>query len=340
MRRSRQGQVSEPVRFGHTELPQEQQAALAKAVRFEWITLGFLGASTFLVFLVLGNSQAMKVAWVEDLLSLLPPLSFLIAARVIRKRPNEEHPYGFHRAIGIAHVVAAVSLTVMGAYLLVESAIGLITAEHPTIGGVVVFGQTLWLGWLMMGAMVLTAVPPVYLGMVKMKLAEQLHDKVLYADAEMNKADWMTASAAAVGVAGIGFGWWWTDAVAALIISTSILHDGVRNTHAAFSGLMDKRARTFDDDEPHPLGKRLDEYLKSLEWIGEARSRIRDEGHVFHVESFVVPANGRMPSMEQLESARQACIDLDWKVRDMVIVPVAELPAELLPGASGPEGER
>lgn len=342
MKRSRQGQFREPepVSFGRTQLPQEQQAALQKAVKFEWISIGFLTASIVLVFFVLGNSQAMKTAWIEDLLSLLSPLSFLLAARAIRKSPNEEHPYGYHRAIGIAHLVAAVTLTVMGAYLLVESAIGLISGEHPTIGGFNFFGQTIWLGWLMIGAMLLTAAPPVYLGHVKMKLAEKLHDKVLYADADMNKADWMTASAAAVGVAGIGLGWWWADYVAALVISTSILHDGVRNTRAAVSGLMDKRARTFDDAEPHPLGERLDEYLRGVEWIGHAKSRIRDEGHVFHVESFVVPKNGRMPSMDQLESVRHACIDLDWKVQDIVIVPVAELPAELLPGQSNMSGER
>ena len=62
-------------RFGHTELPEEQQRALRKAVKWEWITIGFLVVSTFLVYLVLGNSQAMKAAWIEDLLSFLPPIS-------------------------------------------------------------------------------------------------------------------------------------------------------------------------------------------------------------------------------------------------------------------------
>ena len=328
-----------PVRFGHTELPEEQREALRKAVKFEWITIGFLAASTALVFAVLGNSQAMKAAWVEDVLSFLPPISFLVAAQVIRRKPNEEHPYGFHRAVGIAHVVAAVALTVMGAYLIVDSGMGLLSAEHPTIGGFDFFGQTIWLGWMMIGAMILTAVPPVFLGRVKMKLAEKLHDKVLYADADMNKADWMTAAAAAVGVAGIGFGLWWADYAAALVISFSILHDGVRNTRAAISALMDKRARTYDDAEPHPLGHRLDEYLRGLDWTETAESRIRDEGHVFHVESFVVPARGRMPSLEQLEAAREACIGLDWKVQDMVIIPVAELPSEFLPGRTS-GGER
>lgn len=213
-----------------------------------------------------------------------------------------------------------------------DSAIGLLSAEHPTIGGLIFFGQTIWMGWLMIAAMVLTAGPPIWLGHVKMKLAEKLHGKVLYADADMNKADWMTALAAAVGVAGIGLGWWWADYAAAILISSSILHDGVRNTRGAVSALMDTRAMTYDDGAPHPLARRLDTYLRGLPWTQEARSRIRDEGHVFHVESFVVPAAGNMPSLEQLEQAREACIAMDWKVQDMVKVPVAELTSEFLPG--------
>jgi cation diffusion facilitator family transporter len=323
---------TQAVRFGHTELPPEQQEALRKAIRIEWITMAFLVITTTLVFLVLGNSQAMKAAWIEDLLSFLPPISFLVAAHAIRKPPSEKHPYGYHRATGVAHLVAAVALTVMGGYLLVESALGLLTAEHPSIGGINLFGTTIWLGWLMMGVMILTAAPPVFLGRAKMKLAEQLHDKVLYADADMNKADWMTAVAAVAGVAGIGLGLWWADYSAAILISGSILHDGIRNTRAAVSALMDKRAMTYDDEAPHPLARRLDTYLRGLPWTQEARSRIRDEGPVFHVESFVVPAAGSMPSLEQLEEAREACIAFDWKVQDMVIVPVAELPSEFLPG--------
>jgi cation diffusion facilitator family transporter len=327
------------VRFGNTDLPPEQQEALRKATRIEWTTIGFLVVTATMVFLVLGNSQAMKAAWIEDLLSFLPPIAFLVAARAIRKPPSEKHPYGYHRSTGVAHLVAAVALTVMGGYILVESGLGLLKAEHPTIGGIELFGNTIWLGWLMMGVMVLTAAPPVVLGRIKMKLAEKLHDKVLYADADMNKADWMTAIAAVAGVAGIGIGLWWADYAAALIISASILHDGFKNTRAAVSALMDKRAMTYDDGKPHPLGRQLDEYLRSLDWADDAKSRIRDEGHVFHVESFVVPAGKVMPALEQLEAARDACVKMDWKVQDMVIVPVAKLPSEFLPGPTS-GGER
>ncbi|EMY32587.1 cobalt-zinc-cadmium efflux permease [Arthrobacter crystallopoietes BAB-32] len=319
-------------RFGHTELPEEQHEALRKARKLEWLTIGFLTVTVILVFLVLGNSQAMKAAWIEDLLSFLPPIAFLVAARIIRRPPTERHPYGYHRAIGVAHLVAAVALLVMGSYLIVDSGLGLVLAEHPTIGGIELFGRTFWLGHLMIAVMLLIALPPVFLGRAKMKVAETLHDKVLYADADMNKADWMTAVAAAAGVAGIGIGWWWADSMAALVISASITRDGVKNLRAAVADLVDARARTYDNAEPHPVTQRVDSYLSGLEWVDQAKSRTRDEGHVFHLESFVVPRQGRTPSLGDIERARRGCIELDWKVQDMQIVLAAELPEEFLPG--------
>jgi hypothetical protein len=73
--------------------------------------------------------------------------------------------------------------------------------------------------------------------------------------------------------------------------------------------------------------------------VRTAASRIRDEGHVFHIEFFVVPAGDTLPSLEALEEARKECAALDWKVQDIVIIPVAELPREFLPGlrAAGAE---
>jgi divalent metal cation (Fe/Co/Zn/Cd) transporter len=62
------------------------------------------------------------------------------------------------------------------------------------------------LGWLMLPALAWSGLPAVFLGRAKISLAEELHNKVLYADAKMNKADWLTASAAMVGVVGIGSG--------------------------------------------------------------------------------------------------------------------------------------
>jgi cation diffusion facilitator family transporter len=316
-------------RFGRTELPDKQAKALHRAKRLEWATLAFLAVAITLVFLVMGSSQAMKAAWIEDLLSLAPPIAFLLAVRVVNRPPTAKYPYGHHRSVGVAHLVAGVALFAMGIFLIVDSGTGLLSAEHPPIGSIVLFGHTVWLGWLMMLVMALTIPLPIYFGRVKMQLAKELHDKVLYADADMNKADWMTAVGSIVGVAGIGLGFWWADAAAALFIAASILWDGVKNMRAAITDLMDTRATTFDDDAPHPVTAKVDEYLRSLPWTAEVGSRVRDQGHVFHVESFVVPRRKRGPSIAELMEARDGCIDLDWKIQDIVIVPIDELPEEV-----------
>lgn len=326
-------------RFGHTDLPPEQQRALRDATRLEWGTLAFLAVTVTLVFLVLGSSQAMRTAWIEDLLSFLPPIAFLIATRVIRRAPTAKHPYGLHRATAVAHLVAAVSLLVTGGYLLMESVLTLVTAEHPTIGGVRVLGTTIWLGWLMIAVLAPTVVPPVLLGRAKLKRAEILHDKVLFADADMNKADWQTAVAAILGVLGIGLGLWWADAAAAILIAASITWDGIRNLRSAVSGLVDTTARTFDDSEVHPLVEQVDRFLLAQPWVSDVRTRFRDQGHLFHVEAFIVPRRPRLLSVAKLEATRVACSRLDWKLEDLVLIPVDELPDDLLHGAAA-SGER
>lgn len=315
--------------FGRAELPEEQAQALRAAIRIEWFTLAFLAVTIAMVYLVMGNSQAMKAAWIEDMLSVAPPIAFLLAVRIVNRPPSGKYPYGFHRAVGVAHLVAGVALLAMGAFLIVDSVTGLLAAEHPPIGLIVLFGQPVWLGWLMIIAMALTIPLPIYFGRVKMRLARELHDKVLYADADMNKADWMTALGSIVGVTGIGLGLWWADAAAALFIAASILWDGIKNMKAAITDLMDTRATTFDDGKPHPVTTQIDEYLRSLTWTEDVGSRVRDQGHVFHVEAFVVPKNGRTPTLTQLMEAREGCIDLDWKVHDIVLVPIDELPEEV-----------
>ncbi len=88
-------------------------------MRLEWVTLAYMTSAIAVLALVLGQSQAMKAAWVEDVLGLLPPLAFLIALRYDRRDPTRA-------------------------------------------------------------------------------------SKVLYADAEMNRADWMTAGAAIVGIVASG----------------------------------------------------------------------------------------------------------------------------------------
>lgn len=325
--------MSATVRVKNTEMTWD--AAMRKAKRLEWWTIGTQAATVVLVAAVSGQSQAMKAAWLEDMLGLLPPLAFLLAARHIRKGPDLDHPYGYHRSVGIGHLVAAVALFAMGTYLAVDSIIKLVTAERAPVGLTVFAGHAIWAGWLMVAVMLATAVPPIILGHLKMRYAEPLHDKVLYADADMNKANWQSGLATVFGVLGIGLGWWWADGVAAILVSIGIIHDGVRNVRNAIQGLFDVRARTYDDRRVHPLVSRVEEIALGQPWVAQARARVRDLGHVFHAEVFVIPRHETAPSLEELSALHRGITELDWKLADVTVVPVPEFPAvirQMIPG--------
>jgi divalent metal cation (Fe/Co/Zn/Cd) transporter len=152
-----------------------------------------------------------------------------------------------------------------------------------------------------------------------------LHNKVLYADAKMNKADWLTAGAAMVGVVGIGFGLWWLDAVAAALISLDITKDGFSNLRRAVVDLMDQAPTTVDEDDPDPLRDKLATMLWDLDWVKEVDLRLREEGQVYFGEALVVPSD-ETNITEKIEEALERARDLDWRIHDLALTPVLELP--------------
>jgi divalent metal cation (Fe/Co/Zn/Cd) transporter len=313
---------------GRTDLPPQQQRALRLAVRWEWVTIGYTLVTVVLIALVVGNSQAMRTAWIEDMLSLIPQVSFLVSLLFIRRRPSIRFPSGLHRSMAGGHLGAGVALLIIGGNLAAEAIASLVRAEHPAIGTVVVFGQTVWLGWLMVGVMAVTVIGPFFYGHAKAQLAPVLHNKVLYADADMAQADWTTTAASIVGVLGIGVGWWWLDSVAALFISLGIVRDGFTNTRSAVLDLMDQRARSVDDSDTHPLVERIEGMLDALPWVRTSGVRLRDMGQVFHVEAFVVPHRSRV-RVDDLERARELVAGMDWKMQDVAVIPVARLPEQV-----------
>jgi cation diffusion facilitator family transporter len=309
----------------HHELPPGKHEKLVKAVRLEWISIVYLLSAIVLLYFTLGNSQAMKAAWVEDILGLTPPIAFLVASRVRNRQPNDRFPYGYHRATAIAYLCASVALLALGAFILYDSVSKLLKFEHPPIDLVKPFGdRPLWLGWLMLGALAWSAVPAVFLGRAKQPLAKELHDKVLFADAEMNRADWLTAGAAMLGVVGIGFGLWWADGVAATVISLDITHDGYRNLKVAFADLMDKEPTVADHSRADPLPLWVKNELMLLDWVEDAEVRLREEGHVFAGEAFVVPVDDH-DLVDRIEQANRRLLELDWRLHELVITPVRQI---------------
>lgn len=312
-------------------LPPERKGFLRRAVRLEILTIAYLVTVIASMYLVMGSSQAMRTAWIEDLLSLLPPIAFLIA-EPFRNRPSTEHfPYGYHRIISIAFLISSAALFAMGGFLFLESAVKLVQAEHPTIGTTSLFGRQIWLGWLMMPVLIWSVAPAVFLGRAKITPARKLHNKVLYCDASMNRADWLTGVAAIVGVLGIAFGWWWMDAAAALFISCDILHDGYQNLKACILDLMDRVPQTVAHQRTEALPARIKTEVEKLDWVQEAQVRMREHGQVFFGEVFITPKD-RTKLLTCMTEAQEMILKLDWRVQDIVmqLVPPSQAEEEQL----------
>jgi len=170
-----------------------------------------------------------------------------------------------------------------------------------------------------------SGLPPVLLGRAKQRLAAQLHDKVLYADAEMNKADWATAGAAILAVMGIGAGLWWAGAVAGIVISLDIVHDGYGNARTAVHDPMDRRPTTYDNAKPLPLVDEIEAHLRALPWVTGAEVRLREEGHVLVGEAYVVPVESPGDVPQLVERTTRAMEDLDWRLHDVAVVVLPRL---------------
>lgn len=232
-------------RQGH---PREIRDDIAAAQRLEWWHIGWTISIVGVTGLVMGSSQAMQTAWVEDILALVPPIAFLVAVRFEARAANSQFQYGYDRVNGLGFLIAAVALAAVGLFLLKDSLSVLLMQEHVTIGTVRIWGRDVWLGWFMLAAQAYATIPPLIIGHKEMPLAERLRDKLLHTDALMNKANWQTGVAGIVGVAGLGFGYWWADPAAAAVISVSIIRDGWKALRIAAAELVDGIPHELGDD--------------------------------------------------------------------------------------------
>jgi divalent metal cation (Fe/Co/Zn/Cd) transporter len=135
------------------ELPEEQQQQHRRAKRLAWLSIVLLTSAGVLLFLTLGQSEAMKTAWVSDILSIIPPIALLMATRFELRPPSKRFPFGYLRAISVAFLVTASVLSVIGLYLLFDALMKLLKQDRPPIGTMVLFGHQFWAGWAMIAAL-------------------------------------------------------------------------------------------------------------------------------------------------------------------------------------------
>ncbi|QDT14914.1 cation transporter [Alienimonas californiensis] len=315
-------------------LPEDRRPKYARARRLEWWTLGWLASIIAVIYWAMGSSAAMQAAWIEDLLSLVPPIAFLWASRFEFRAPNDRFPFGYLRSMQIAYLGASVALLMLGGYLVVDALLTLAQGERPTIGATLplggwLFDDPIWAGWVMIAALIYSVIPPMILGRMKLKLADELHDDVLACDAKMNKADWMTGLAGAFGVLGVGYGWWWADAVAAGLIGLDVTRDGARGTAQVVADLMDHVPTGVGDRSADPLPGELREQLLALDWVEDVEFRLREQGRAVTGTIFVSPKADAVTTaedlMNRLREAERLAETTHWRLYDLDVRPVRQL---------------
>ena len=297
----------------HSGIPDAIAADVRHGERLEWWTLAWISSVVVVMALVMGASQAMKSAVIEDGLSLIPAIVFLLSAHWERKRANPRFPFGYRRANSLAFLVAATALLAVGGFLVYESATTLVRQEHPTVGGITLFGHTIWLGWLMIAALVYSIIPPLILGRIKQPVAKRINDKVLHTDALMQKADWQTGFAAIAGITGIGLGWWWADASAALFIALSIIKDAVGALRQAVAELLDGAPRALGSNDLADDAQRLIATLNAR--FGDVDVRLRETGRYIAAE-VDCPSPAMRPSDAELMGSDKA-----WRLASLSFRP-------------------
>jgi cation diffusion facilitator family transporter len=313
--------------------PDEQGRLRERVRRLSWLSIILLSSAAILLFLTLGQSQAMKTAWIGDMLTLVPPVAMLLAMRWERREPTKRFPFGYTRAVALAFLVTSGVLAVIGLYLLYDALTKLIGQERPPIGTIELFGQQFWAGWAMIGALAYSVVVGVLLGHLKKPVVDRLHDKALHAETVMNRAQWMSEGAAIVGITLVAFGLWWGDAAAAAFISIEIVHDGWVNMRLVLADIMDEAPSALGTHQLEDVVERVRKRVMELDWVSDAGVRLREHGRVLTGDIFVVPNDGVDDVVARVADAANAVRDVDWRLHDIVVMPVSRLSNAVPPKA-------
>lgn len=310
--------------------PEEQRRQREKGKRVAWLSIILLFLASIATAVTVGQSEAMKTAWISDVLSMVPPIAYLVATHFELKPPSERFPYGYYRAMSACFLVTASALSLIGISLLVDSGMKLVHGQRPPIGSVTLFGRQLWAGWTMIAALAYSMFTGMLVGKLKKPIAEKLHDKALEADAQLNSAEWMSEGAAIVGIVLVGFGFWWGDAMAAVLISLDIIWDGWQNVKQVVADLMDESPSVLGSQELEDLPSRVKSAAEQLSWVDKAAVRLREQGHVVTGEIFLVPSD-TANLVARVEEAAGELAKVDWRLHALTVMPVSHIDHEIPP---------
>ena len=183
----------------------------------------------------------------ESLVNLASAVFALVMVTVAARPPDEDHPYGHHKAEYFSSGFEGV--------LIIAAALGIIWAAARRLFDPQPIEQV---GWGLMLSVASSALNGL-LAWIMFRAAKEHRSIALEADARHLVTDVWTSAGVVVGIALVAWsGWLWLDAVVAIGVALNILKEGFELLHRSSQGLMDEAL------EPE-LQQRIHETLKGFE---------------------------------------------------------------------------
>ena len=142
----------------------------------------------------------------------------IFASTVVIRNLSDDRPDPSDRRIHRSLRLISVAFWVLAAFLCAASIRGLVLANRPS-------SSPLGIAYL-----AVTAVAMFSLAVLKRRTAAQLASETLSAEASMTFLDGCLSSSILVAlVLNTTLGWWWTDALAALVVAAFAVSEGARH---------------------------------------------------------------------------------------------------------------
>jgi divalent metal cation (Fe/Co/Zn/Cd) transporter len=191
-----------------------RHALVHHGLNLEYVTVGWnIVEGTVSVIAALAAGSIALLGFGMD--SFVETLSGAILIWRLRAERGSRDSEEVERLDRRAHKLVALSLFVLAAYVTIEAAKALLTAEHPssTLVGLVVTPVSMIVMW--------------YLARAKRRAAAALRSRAMEADAFQTTACFWLSFITLVGIAlNAVFGWWWADPVAALGMTYFLVAEG------------------------------------------------------------------------------------------------------------------
>jgi cation diffusion facilitator family transporter len=209
----------------------QQEYAVKKRVTLVCAGLNLLLAGLKFVLGILGQSQALIADGIHSLSDLASDAMVLLAVRIARDEPDEEHPYGHARFETVATLLLGILLVAVAIGIIVDAADRIANPEtlsHP--------------GFLALAGAAASIVIKEWMYWYNMRVARELNSDLMRANAWHHRSDAVSSIIVLIGIAGSMAGLPMLDAVGAIGVSLMIAKIGWSLGWAGVRELVDTGA--------------------------------------------------------------------------------------------------